>query len=115
MSSESPSAWPRWLFVGLVLLIAAGVWWWLRPQYSETSENGYAVAVALFTACNQQDSEKLQELATHVEQLRAQGELGPDEADWLSNIIELGLDGKWPAANRKVRSLMQQQVRPAPS
>ena len=102
---------PLMLSIALALLVAAGAYLWFSQSYGEVSRNGYEFATALFSAVNQQDKPRLLRIADMVQQSHAAGKLRSDDADWLVEIVELGLDGEWTAANRNIRQLMEDQVR----
>ncbi len=97
----------------LVLILAASAFWYLNRGYGQTTQQGYAYSIALFTACNQQDESKLQKIASMIESDLDEGKIAQPEARWLNSIINKGLRGNWSAANRDVRKLMKDQVRPA--
>ena len=100
------------LYVAILttLLVVGGLYWYLQLGYGETSQQGYAYSMALFSACNQRDPERLQLISDLIEQDRAAGNVNADEARWLQGIIRRGLSGDWQAANREVRRLMNDQV-----
>jgi hypothetical protein len=96
--------------IGLALLVGYLL---LSRGYGETSDRGYQYATAIFSACNQKDETKLREISTMIDQSVEAGELDAREAGWLFAIIDQGMDGKWDAATRNVRQLMDAQIRPA--
>jgi hypothetical protein len=96
--------------IGLALLVGYGL---LSRGYGETSEKGYQYATALFSACNQADENRLREISKMIDQSVEAGELDAREAGWLSAIIDQGMNGKWDAATRNVRQLMDAQIRRA--
>ncbi len=98
----------------LVSVAAAGIYFWLGRGYGELSLQGYAYSKALFLACNQKDSEKLEQISEMIEQDAASGQLQSQEVKWLQSIIELGLNESWTEANRRVRKLMNDQVQEVP-
>lgn len=103
-----------WVVVGLLLLACGSLIWLLNRGYGETSEQGYAYSMALVTACNQRDVDKLNLIADMIEADLESGKLNPTESRWLMEIIEKGHRGDWDAANRDVRRLMRDQLQPAP-
>ena len=110
---RTPSTWSR--VSAVIALGGALVLYLFWPRgYGETSDQGYQFAIALFTACNQHDSEKLTTIANMIEAAEDAGELGNAEARWLQGITRQGLAGNWEAANRAVRRLMTDQLKPAP-
>lgn len=108
---------PTQITVTLVLaaLILAGGYWFLNRGYGETSPQGYKYSIALFSACNQKDKAKLEEVADLIRADFVAGELNEGESKWLMDIIDDGLNDRWQAANNAVRKLMNDQVKPAPN
>ena len=98
----------------LISVAAAGVYFWLGRGYGELSQQGYAYSKALFLACNQKDTEKLEQISEMIEQDAESGALQLEEVKWLQSIIQLGLSSSWTEANRQVRKLMNDQVQEVP-
>lgn len=96
-------------------VLLAGTYWFLNTGYGETSAQGYKYSMALFSACNQRDKAKLQEVADLIQQDVESGTLESRESKWLLDIIDDGLNDRWQAANRAVRRLMDDQVKLAPA
>ncbi len=94
----------------LVLVAMLGYAFWPRG-YGDVGHQGYQYATALFSAVNQQDLERLQDIAQRIQQSQQNGELQPREAEWLLDIIRDAESGKWERANQHVRQLMEDQVR----
>ena len=99
----------------LVLAVLAGGLWMFNQSYGETSQRGYEYSMALFSACNQHDKEKLQQVADLIARDVASGELESRESKWLLDIVDDGLNDRWTKANKAVRKLMNDQVKTAPS
>lgn len=81
--------------------------------YGEVSQRGYRIAIALYSACNQRDDEKLTQIEDLITQSETAHDLHANEIRWLRDIIRTGQRGHWDAANRKVRRLMVDQIKPA--
>ncbi|MBW3600662.1 MAG: hypothetical protein KY475_25790 [Planctomycetes bacterium] len=105
-----------WLLsAAVVVAMIAGVVWLMNRPYGETSSEGYQYAMALLSACNQQDAARLEKISAMMEESLRQGELQPTEAKWLTAIIDDAHAGDWDTASREVRRLMEDQLRPAPA
>ncbi|MEO1523858.1 MAG: hypothetical protein AAFX06_00400 [Planctomycetota bacterium] len=79
-------------------------------QYGTVSDQGYQYAKALYSCCNRQDGNKLEEISRLIDEARAREELGEKETRWLAGIIEQGREGDWANASKAVRQLMVDQV-----
>ena len=100
-----------WIAIAVLLLAAVGfgIWWW-NQGYGEVSSQGYSYAMALFSACNQKDAEKVAEIADMIEADQKENKLSADEAGWLAGVIAKAEAGNWSAANRQIRQLMEDQI-----
>ncbi|MCA9176684.1 MAG: hypothetical protein KDB14_19485 [Planctomycetales bacterium] len=104
----------RWIWIGTALAAVAILAAWLSWKgYGKTTDEGYRYAVAIYTACNQQDAEKLQTISRMLEAAAAASEIAADEQRWLQTIVADGMAGRWDAANAKVRQLMEAQAEQA--
>ncbi len=99
----------------LCVTLLAGLFWFFGSGYGKVSDNGYKVATALFSVCNRQDGERLEELERIVVASRDDGSLQPKEARWLQGIIGDAQRGKWGKASASVRRMMNAQIRPGPA
>lgn len=79
--------------------------------YGEISPTGYQYATALYAACNQKDSEKLNKLSALIDRSQVNEEISAEEGEWLFAIIEQGHGGQWESAADEVRQLMRDQVK----
>ncbi|QDV25465.1 hypothetical protein [Aureliella helgolandensis] len=100
---------PMGALLAAVVLIGLG-YWWFSPEYGETSQLGYDCAIALYSACNQQDVQKLKQIAVIVETSVDANQLSEREMQWLQDIIALGQAGEWKTAIAKTRLLMETQL-----
>lgn len=98
----------------VALLCVAGAFWYFNTGYGETTEQGYAYSLALFSACNQKDKDRLREISASIAEDLEAGTIGSQESGWLNAIIDKGLNDQWESANKSVRQIMEDQVRPNP-
>ena len=73
------------------------------------SQNGYDQAVALMSVCNRQSEQGLVILKKSIEQSVEQGELPVNEGKLLLKVVQLGESGKWDAAKKRARAIMDRQ------
>ncbi len=82
--------------------------------YPEVSPKTYEVANALYAAANRQSVEHIDKAAEVTDELLAAGEISEREAGWLNTIAEQARSGDWDGASNEARSLIADQVKPAP-
>lgn len=92
------------------LLLVVCVCFYLSTGYGKVSSQGYAYSMALFSACNQKDEAKLQQIAVMIKDDLEAGKIDEPESRWLTAIIDDGLNGRWGKANEALRELMDAQV-----
>ena len=102
-----------WGCLAMVMVLCLG-WYWNRG-YGDTSAQGYAYSKALFSACNQHDLKRLRQIESMIQEDLEAEKIGEREASWLRAIIDKAEREDWQGANRDVRQLMNDQVRPAPA
>lgn len=99
-----------WTTLAAILLIGGVLVWINLPAYGKISPHGYELATALYSACNQQDADKIAAVAKLTDQAAASNQLNPKEAHWLSEIINQARAERWQAAGNQTRQLMEAQV-----
>lgn len=107
MAVEKSQNW-LWAVVLVVGLIVAGIWW-LNRGYGEVSPQTYEYSKAIYSACLTKSEEHLGK----VEAMLASEEpavLSAREKGWLESIVATARDGKWQAAAKKARRIMEDQV-----
>jgi hypothetical protein len=105
-----PNSSTKFVVVGLlVAAVAAAVLYGQR--FGDLSDNGYEIALSLFSACNRRDSNRIPAIEAQIDLVADQGELGKQEAKWLRAVVLKAKAEKWEAAQRDIRNLMEQQVK----
>ncbi len=104
-----------WLTAGVALLICIGAWSWMNQGYAKIGDSGYQYALALVSACNRQDLERVQTIVQNVRQAKDEGELSAYDARVLEEIGELAIEGNWEKAAANARKLLKAQVSRAAS
>lgn len=95
----------------MAILVVAGIVFWLSlPPYGKISPHGYELTTALYSACNQQDPERVAAVAELTDRAVRANKLNPTESEWLSEIIEHAQAGRWQRAATDSRELMEAQV-----
>jgi Mg2+/Co2+ transporter CorC len=93
--------------LGLLLIY----WISTRGGYSDVSDRTYAIASALYSVCNRQESEKLTDIAVLIQSAESNEEISTTEAKILHSIMDLAERGDWKAATVETRRLMEDQVK----
>ncbi len=109
-SDRHPSSSRRWLTasgVGLVVLFA-GLWYYLSNQRIVLSEPGYELSKAIFAACNLEDTKRIRSAMAIMAQLP----LAADERKRMTRVMELANNGQWQSASDLARNLLESQTRP---
>ena len=96
-----------------MLLVVLVAYWLNRPAFGEISDRGYDYAMALGSACNGKNADKIAKIRQMIDQSVKQGELETKEAAWLKGIADQAADGQWEQACASVRTLMQEQTQKA--
>jgi hypothetical protein len=96
----------KWLVWGLLAGLAA-----TGCGYGEITPRAYEYAMSLYSICNRQDAERLEQFALLLEADAQAGELGDGEADWLRTILDDARAGEWSDAQASARQLLEDQVR----
>ena len=118
MSSKQTQSSGYWAIAGAVgvVVVAALLWWLLRPAYGKLTPRAYRIALALHSVCNQKDAARLEKLKEHVvssEDSEAEP-LAERERQWLDAIIAAAEKGRWSDAARDSRLLLERQAERAP-
>ena len=92
------------LLVSWLILTAIGC------GYGEISPMTYEYAKALYSISNRQAAERLDDVSRQIDSARQQGELSPQEAGWLQDIIDDARHNRWTKATQKSRQMMEDQV-----
>ena len=99
--------------LAFVLLMGIAIYVLTPRSYGETSQEGYRFAVALFSACNQKDLERVKKVEMLVSEYAEKKEIKANEKRWLADIIKLAHEGKWEKAQQNARKLLDAQVEPS--
>ncbi len=84
----------------------------MRPaKYGEVNELTYEIGSALYSACNRQDTPRLESIEKCIKSGAGNSDLSTQEAQWLTEILQLAQQGGWAKARSKARRLMEDQVR----
>lgn len=78
--------------------------------YGPVSERGYAIATALHSAIDRQDTETIERISEAIKHDSDQGLLANDEAAWLGDIVAEADSERWEAAERSARRLLKDQA-----
>lgn len=108
----------RPLLSALLLLLIAGsiAVWLLRPGPVELGEDGYQVAIALYNACNQKDTDKISALEPILndpdsDQHSREWHFDPAGKRALNEIFDLAKSGDWVEASDRCREIMNDQIK----
>ena len=96
----------------LALLLAVLGYHWLNRNYGTMGGTGYQYALALYSACNRQDSDRVAELARVIDHAAGEDTLTPAELKWLQQIIAKAQSRRWVEASSDIRLLLEAQVKP---
>ena len=78
--------------------------------YPEVSPKTYEISKALYSVCNQKSQARLDVVTKLIQSSLENKEISESEADWLSGIIKQAQEGKWEAATKETRQLMEDQI-----
>jgi hypothetical protein len=97
---------PRaWLWSGLLLLTpCAGC------GYPEVSPRTYQLSKALYSACNLEQSDRLEIVGNLINSSLAASEITEAESEWLREIVSQGEAGQWKAASEQARRILEDQI-----
>lgn len=79
-------------------------------SYGEVNEVTFAHATALYSACNQESSERIEACAKLLEAAESSNSVSSKEASYLEGIITAGREGRWQEAQAMARELMTDQA-----
>ena len=102
----------RILLLALAILLAAGAAFYFSRGYGKTSQLGYELTQALYSACNQQDLERVRKIARLLDEYTESQKLHQSEQRWLRTIISLAERGSWEESQVEARKLLQAQATP---
>lgn len=88
--------------------VAVIVLWFLWPQKAALSESEYDVAIALYRVCNQSSEAGLAKIEILMAEHNAANSSGEDSP--LSPIIITAKAGKWQAAAKACRIVLDEQI-----
>ena len=100
--------------LGIVLCLVTAIIVWMSRGYDKISEGGYEYALALISACNRQDLERVQMIVENARQANADGKLPDYDTRVLEQIGQQAIDGRWEQASANARKLLKSQVQVAP-
>ena len=99
------------LFATLIAVVVLTVaYFFFTSGYGKTTQLGYEFTQALYSACNQQDLERVRKIEMLINEYTDKQELPAKEKRWLDNIIRLAHEGQWKKAQRNARELLDAQV-----
>jgi hypothetical protein len=78
--------------------------------YGAVSDAAYDHATALYSIANRRADETLDQFAGQIESARTSGALSDQEAAWLEAIVDDARQGRWDAALKASRAMMEDQV-----
>jgi hypothetical protein len=78
--------------------------------YGTVSDAAYDHATALYSIANRRADEKLDQFVGQLESARNSGALSDQEAAWLEEIVDDARQGRWDAALKASRAMMEDQV-----
>ncbi len=79
--------------------------------YGEVSPMTYEYAKALYGISNRHAEGKLPSVGQQITKAQMRGEISDREAGWLIAIVDDAAGGRWKAAQREARRIMEDQVR----
>lgn len=97
----------RTAWASLLLLTAAHL---VGCGYSQVSPTTYELAKALFSITNRQATDMLAKAEARIDQAVKAEQISQQEAQWLTEIVELARDGDWASAHAAARRLMEDQI-----
>ncbi|WP_417738854.1 hypothetical protein [Rosistilla oblonga] len=110
-TSKSETSLPQFgLGIVAVAMVAAGLWWWMRPP-APLSENGYDLTIALYRVCNQRSDEGLQRIEQLLDESRSTGEASDPSHGIVAAIVAQAKAGDWESAARASRRALEDQVK----
>lgn len=93
-----------------VLMLLGGLWFWWSGGPPKISRRAYQFTTALYSACNQKDDARIEKLVAMIEDATAAGEISPEDAGELEQIVSFGRSERWGDAQATARELMDAQV-----
>ena len=78
--------------------------------YAKISPVAYDYAKALYSITNRKSQDSLPKINDQIASAHELGELTDQESRWLSDIVSQADKGKWVAANRASRRMLEDQV-----
>lgn len=101
----------NWVIGFCILVLVGGMAaWYFNRGYDKVSEQGYQYAMALMSACNRRDEARVEVIVSKIEADRSAGAVPEDDAETLTGIAMLALDGNWDSAASGIRRLLKDQV-----
>ena len=102
------------LLIGLCGIL--GLIWAIRGcgGYGEVGPKTYEYAKALYSICNRQDADRLDEFAASLKKSHEAGDVRDQEHAWLDEIIQTAQAEEWEEATAMARRLMEDQVEGGP-
>lgn len=92
------------LVVGTTLLLAG------CGGYGKVSDTAYEVATAVYSACLAESEARIDRVEDLLDDEAFVEQMSDEEVQWLRSIIAKARDGKWQAAAKKARRMMEDQV-----
>ena len=102
------------MIASALVLIVVAIFYFM-PGYGKTSQVGYELAQALYSACNMKDAGRIEKVKSMLDQQMDDNEIKQNEYRWLNSIIQLAEQNKWKDAVRESRKLLAKQVSIAPA
>ena len=82
--------------------------------YGEVGSTAYLHAKALYSICNRQDGERLEQYSASLNSAFEAGEISERELGWLEDIMAQAKAGDWQEATINARQLIKDQVKGGP-
>ena len=79
-------------------------------QYGRVSPACCQTAMALYSACNRHDNDRLATIRKLVTTSEESSEMSNREADWLLQIVTTAESGDWEIAMQDARTMLDEQV-----
>ena len=98
--------------IAIFLVLAVVVYLWVNNGYGKVSPKTYELSKALYGACLAKSDERIEkvDLILSAESARGGVEITRQEKAWLNRIIRKARNGKWEAAAKSSRRMMEDQV-----
>ena len=101
----------RWLGILVVVSGLLILWGWYYREPAVLGEVGSQFALSLLAACNQNDLERIERLEETLTEIESNAAASKGEIRSLKVIVNHAKRGRWDAAQRDARALLESQAR----